>query len=52
MVYDQNFLWGERGGGWRGSGSEGCLKLGSGGPLRDLYKNILKQVVDKGKICS
>ena len=36
---------GERG------GSEGCLKWGGGGSLRDLSKNILKQVVGKGKSC-
>ena len=54
-VYDQTFYRG-RGGGWGGGGgnSEGCLKWdGEGwGSLRDLSKNILKQGVDKGKICS
>ena len=32
-----------------GGSSERCLKWGSGGSLRDLSKNILKQGVDKGK---
>ena len=49
MVYDQNFLWEERGGGWGGGGSEGCLKWGGGGPLRDFSKNILKQGWVKAK---
>ena len=35
-----------------GGSSEGCLKWGSGGSLRDLCKNILKQGVGKGKSCS
>ena len=46
------FYGGERGGGWGRGGSEGYLKWGGGGPLRDLSKNILKQGVGKGKICS
>ena len=45
---------GGRGGGWGGGSSEGCLKWGggSGGSLRDLSKNVLKQGVGKGKSCS
>ena len=43
---------GGRDGGWGGGSSEGCLKWGGGGSLRDLSKNILKQRVDKGKSCS
>ena len=35
-----------------GGSSEGCLKWGDGGSLRDLFKNILKQRVGKGKSCS
>ena len=35
-----------------GGSSEGCLKLGGGGSLRDLSKNILKQGVGKGQSCS
>ena len=35
-----------------GGSSEGCLKWGGGGSLRDLYKNIQKQMVGKGKSCS
>ena len=35
-----------------GSSSEGCLKWGGEGSLRDLSKNILKQRVGKGKSCS
>ena len=31
---------GGRGGGWGGGSSEGCLKWGGGGSLRDLSKNI------------
>ena len=55
-MYDQNF-WGGRGGGWgggssEGCSSEGCLKWGDGGSLRDLSKNLLKQGVGKGKSCS
>ena len=41
--------------GWwmgRGDRSEGCLKWGGGGSLRDLSKNISKQGVGKGKSCS
>ena len=34
------FRGGGRGGGWRGGSSEGCLKWGGGGSLRDLSKNI------------
>ena len=44
-----------RGGGvvdGEGDSSEGCLKWGGGGSLRDLSKNILKQGVGKGKSCS
>ena len=43
-----------RGGGvvdGEGGSSEGCLKWGGGGSLRDLSKNILKQGVGKGKSC-
>ena len=47
-VYDQIFL-GERGGGWGGGSSEGCLKWGGGGSLRDISKNISKQGLGKGK---
>ena len=36
----------------REDSSEGCLKWGSGGSLRDLFKNVLKQGVGKGKSCS
>ena len=43
---------GGRGGGWGGGSSEGCLKWGGGGSLRDLSKNILKQGMGKGKSCS
>ena len=32
--------------------SEGCLKWGGGGSLRDLSKNVLKQGVGKGRSCS
>ena len=35
-----------------GGSSEGCLKCGGGGSLRDLSKNILKQGVGKAKRCS
>ena len=37
-----------------GGSSERCLKWsgGGGGSLRDLYKNILKQGMGKGKSCS
>ena len=35
-----------------GSSSGGCLKWGGGRSLRNLSKNILKQGVGKGKICS
>ena len=35
-----------------GGSSEGCLKWGDGGSLRDLSNNILKQGVGKGKSCS
>ena len=37
-----------------GDSSERCLKWGGGwwGSLRDLFKNILKQGVGKGKSCS
>ena len=35
-----------------GGSSEGCLKWGGGGSLRDLSKNVLKQGVGKGKSCS
>ena len=35
-----------------GGSSERCLKWGSGGSLRDLSKNILKQGVGKSKSCS
>ena len=37
-----------------GGSSERCLKWGGGGwgSLRDLFKNILKQGVGKGKSCS
>ena len=41
-----------RGGGWGGGSSEGCLKWGGGGSLKDLSENILKQEVGKGKSCS
>ena len=44
-----------RGGGvedGEGGSSEGCLKWGGGGSLRDLSKIILKQGVGKGKSCS
>ena len=53
LVYDQNF-WGGGEGVVDGEGgsSEGCLKWGGGGSLRDLSKNILKQGVGKGKSCS
>ena len=51
FVYDQ-ILWGGRGGGWGGGSSEGCLKWGGGGSLRDLSKNILKQGLGKGESCS
>ena len=34
-----------------GDSSEKCLKWG-GGSLRDLFKNIFKQGVGKGKSCS
>ena len=38
---------------WMGRGSsEGCLKWGGGGSLRDLSKNILKQGLGKDKSCS
>ena len=45
---------GGRGGGWGGGSSERCTKWcgGGWGSLRDLSKNILKQGVGKGKICS
>ena len=32
-----------------GGSSEGCLKWGGGGSLKDLSKNILKQGMGKGK---
>ena len=35
-----------------GGSSERCLKWGSGGSLRDLSKNSLKQGVGKGISCS
>ena len=37
-----------------GCSSERCLKWGGGGwgSLKDLFKNILKQGVGKGKSCS
>ena len=35
-----------------GFSSERCLKWGGGGSLKDLFKNILKQGVGKGKSCS
>ena len=38
------------GGGCRRGSSEGCLKWGGGGSLRDLSKNILKQGVGKAKV--
>ena len=49
-----NFFLGGRGGGWGGGSSERCLKWDGGGwgSLRDLYKDILKQGVGKGKSCS
>ena len=52
MLY--HLIEGRRVGGWGGGGSERCLKWGggSGGSLRDLSKNILKQRVGKGKSCS
>ena len=34
----------------RGGSSEGCLKWGGGGSLRDLSKNILKQGWVKAKV--
>ena len=46
---------GGRGGGWGGGSCDGFLKWrggGAGGSLIDLSKNILKQVVGKGKSCS
>ena len=45
---------GGRGGGWGGGSSERCLKWGGRGwgSLRDLSKNILKELVGKGKSCS
>ena len=42
---------GGRGGGWGGGSSEGCLKWGGGGRLRDISKNIFEQEVGKGKSC-
>ena len=42
---------GGRGGGWGGGSSEGCLKWGGGGSLKNPSKNILKQGVGKGKSC-
>ena len=41
-----------RGDGWEGGSSEGCLKWGGGGSLRDQFQNILKQGAGKGKSCS
>ena len=37
-----------------GGSSKGCLKWGGGGggSLTDLFKNIFKQGMDKGKSCS
>ena len=35
-----------------GGSSEGCLKWGGRGSLRNLSENILKQGVGKGKSCS
>ena len=35
-----------------GGSSEGCLKWGGRGSLRDLSKNILKHGMGKGKSCS
>ena len=35
-----------------GGSSEGCLKWGCGGSLRNLSKNVLKQGVGKGKSCT
>ena len=37
---------------WEGGSSEGCLKWGGGGLLRDPSINFLKQRVGKGKSCS
>ena len=44
MVYDQNFLWGKRGGGWGGGGNEGCLKWddGGGGAIKGSFQKHLK----------
>ena len=50
-VYDQNFQ-GDGVVDGEGGSSEGCLKWGDGGLLRDPSKNILKQGVGKGKSCS
>ena len=36
----------------KGGSSEGCLKWGGGGSLRDLSKDISEQGVGKGKSCS
>ena len=40
QVYDQNFYWGGRGGGWGEGRSEICVKWGGGGEgsLRDISK--------------
>ena len=41
---------GGRGGGCGGGSSKRCLKWGGGGLLRNLSKNILKQVAGKAKV--
>ena len=47
----KNFRGGGRVVDGEGVSSEGCLKWGGGGLLRDLSKNILKLGVGKGKSC-
>ena len=45
---------GERGGGWGGGSSEGCLKWGGGvgRSLWDHEKHLKTGVIGKGKSCS
>ena len=52
QVNYQNSNLGGRGSGWGGGSSERFLKWGVGGSLKDLSKNIVKQMADEGKRCS
>ena len=50
MVYDQFFFGGGRGGGWRGGSSEGCLKWGGGGVIKESFQKHLKTGWVKAKV--